>query len=202
MSTRGPAPSTGSEAMIVGGIGLLIGVILTLWSAIGGAFSPLLMLLFLAVGLGIGWLIHWFAIRSSVSLVGTILGAGNITPPPSYPVPEMLIARGKYADAAAHLRDYLRITPEDLEARLRLAALLEEHLGNFDEAEELYLEVRRSHPDRRREMAAYNGLIDLYTKLGRKDRLMVELARFADRYKGTVQAEDALRRLRELKADV
>ncbi|HEY6784416.1 MAG TPA: hypothetical protein VI159_05660, partial [Gemmatimonadales bacterium] len=68
-------------------------------------------------------------------------------------------------------------------------------------AEQLYLEVRRSKPDERREMAAANGLIDLYTRTGRKDRLKVELARFADRYAGSQHAIEAKRRLDELKAD-
>jgi hypothetical protein len=50
-------------------------------------------------------------------------------------------------------------------------------------------------------MRAANGLIDLYRKQGRRDRLLVELSRFADRYRGTPGAEAATRLLRELKAE-
>ena len=50
-------------------------------------------------------------------------------------------------------------------------------------------------------MRAANGLIDLYRKKGRRDRLMVELARFANRYRGTPGADAASRLLQELKAD-
>jgi len=93
------------------------------------------------------------------------------------------------------------VSPEDRDARLRLAALLERHLAGYDEAERLYLEVRGAEPDARPEMAASNGLIDLYTKTGRRARLKVELARFAERYRGSAQADGAARRLRELKAE-
>jgi hypothetical protein len=48
-------------------------------------------------------------------------------------------------------------------------------------------------------MRAANGLIDVYRKLGRTGRLMVELARFVDRYQGSALAEGAARELRELK---
>jgi hypothetical protein len=50
-------------------------------------------------------------------------------------------------------------------------------------------------------MRAANGLIDLYRKLGRHDRLRVELARFADRFRGTPGAAAAARLLREMKAE-
>src|SRR5216684_2510171 len=45
-----------------------------------------------------------------------------------------------------------------------------------------------------------NLLIDLYRKLGRRDRLTVELARCADRYRGTPPGAAAAQELRELKA--
>ena len=67
-------------------------------------------------------------------------------------------------------------------------------------AERLYLEVRRSSPTPHQEMAATNGLIDPYRRTGHRDRLTVELARFADRYRGTPQGEAAARELKELKA--
>ena len=153
--------------------------------------------------LGVVILVHRGTGSLAADLVNTAYAGGSLLPPPpSYARQEVMIARGQYIDAADYFRDHIRVHPEDLEARLRLATLLETHLEGFDEAEQLYLEVRRSHPDARREMAAYNGLIDLYTKRGRMDRLKVELARFADRYQGTVQAEEARRKLKDLKADV
>jgi hypothetical protein len=42
-------------------------------------------------------------------------------------------------------------------------------------------------------------LIDLYRKQGNRERLLVELARFRDRYPGTPGAEAAARLLADLK---
>jgi tetratricopeptide (TPR) repeat protein len=165
----------------------------------GGAFLvleilniPLTVLAVLAV--------HRGTDRAAEGFARTVFAGGDIPPPASYPHQDALLARGQYAEAADYFRDHLRISPEDHEARLRLADVLERHLGGHDEAERLYREVRRGNPDPRQEMAAANGLIDLYTRTGREDRLKVELARFADRYRGSSQGEDAARRLRELKA--
>jgi len=65
----------------------------------------------------------------------------------------------------------------------------------------LYLEIRTAQPpaDARQQMRAANGLIDVYRKMGRTDRLKVELARFVDRYRGTAFADGAARELKDLK---
>jgi hypothetical protein len=144
--------------------------------------------------------IHRVVGAASTGLVKTIFAAGNIPPPPTYPQQDVLIARGKYAEAADHFRDHIRIEPGDHEARLRLADLLETRLQGYDEAERLYKEVRRMEPDPRQEMRVANGLIDLYRKTGRRDRLQAELARFADRYRGTTAGDAAAREVNELKA--
>ncbi len=68
------------------------------------------------------------------------------------------------------------------------------------EAELLYQEVRRIRPPPQQEMRAANGLIDLYRRTQRRDRLRVELARFADRYRGTAAGDAAARELTALKA--
>jgi len=165
----------------------------------GGVF---LLLLVLNVPLTIAGIvvIHRLTSAASTGLVKTIFAAGNIPPPPTYPRQDVLIARGQYAEAADYFRDHLRIEPGDHEARLQLANLLETRLQGHDEAERLYQEVRRMQPDPRQEMRAANGLIDLYRRTGRRGRLLVELARFADRYRGTAAGDAAGRELRELKA--
>jgi len=145
--------------------------------------------------------IHVGTTRSAKGFANIVSGAGNIPPPPSYPNQDVLIVRGQYGEAAEWFRDHVRIAPEDLEARLRLADLVERYLGQHEEAERLCLEVRRLSQDPRELFRAHNGLIDLYTKAGRKDRLKVELARFADRYRGSPQGAEAARRLRELKSE-
>jgi len=165
----------------------------------GGVF---LLLLVLNVPLTIAGIfaIHRLTGAASTGLVKTIFAAGNIPPPPTYPRQDVLIARGQYAEAADYFRDHLRIEPGDHEARLQLASLLETRLQGHDEAERLYQEIRRMQPDPRQEMRAANGLIDLYRRIGRSDRLLVELARFADRYRGSAAGDAAARELTELKA--
>ena len=144
--------------------------------------------------------IHRSVGAASTGFVRTIFAAGDIKPPPTYPRQDVLIVQGKYAEAADWFRDHIRIEPDDHEARLRLAMLLETHLKRYDEAEQLLLKIRNATPpgDARQHMQAANHLIDLYRKTGRTDRLMVELARFVDRYRGSPQAAGAERELKEL----
>ena len=139
--------------------------------------------------------------RTSVVLAKTLLAAGDIPPPRSYPEQDLLIARGRYAEAAEYFRDLVRVDPDDCDPRLRLADLLERHLADPAGAEQEYLEVRRRSADPRRQFAVTNALIDLYRRTERRDRLKVELARLADRYRGTAHGDAAARELKELKAD-
>jgi tetratricopeptide (TPR) repeat protein len=145
--------------------------------------------------------IHAAVGRGSAGLMNTIYSWGAAVPaPPSYPRQDALIARGQYAEAAEYFRDHIRVTPEDLDARLRLADLAEHQLKDDAEAERLYAEVRKLAKTRDHEFAAANGLIDLYRRVGRRDRLRVELARFAERYQGSAAGKAAAAELRELKA--
>jgi len=145
--------------------------------------------------------LHHSTSAASRGFVDLLSAAGNIPPPRTYPRQEVMLVRGQYQEAADYFRDHLTVEPEDDEARLRLADILERHLQDLDGAERLLLEVRRraGHPNL--ELRASNGLIDLYRKTGRRDRLRVELARFADRFKGTPGAVAAAKLLAELKAD-
>ncbi|MGH7613341.1 MAG: tetratricopeptide repeat protein [Gemmatimonadales bacterium] len=145
--------------------------------------------------------IHYGTSGASVSLVKTLYSAGDIAPPRTYPRQDVLIVRGQFREAAEYFRDHLTIEPADNEARLRLADILEDYLNDPAGAERLYLEVRAANPDRGQEMRAANGLIDLYRKRGRRDRLLVELARFRDRYPGTPGADAAAKVLKELKQE-
>ena len=129
-----------------------------------------------------------------------LLATTDIAPPPSYPRQEVLIAQGRYAEAVDFFRDHIQVEPGDVDARLRLADLLERRLHDLAGAERVYLEVRRLPATPRQQMTAANGLIDVYRKTGNRGRLMVELARFAERYRGSPAADGAARELKELKA--
>ncbi|HEX4562266.1 MAG TPA: tetratricopeptide repeat protein [Gemmatimonadales bacterium] len=194
-----PEQSSPDRRMIIYGFSLVIGGILSIWAAALGRANLFTVLGAFLFGAALGWVFERVALRFASGVVGNIYGAGNITPAPSYPVAETAVIRGKFAEAAEHYRNHLALHPDDYEARLRLADLAVSHLGNLDEAERLYKEVRDARENSWRELTAFNGLIDLHTKAGRQDRLKVELARFAERYAGSKHAVDARRRLDELK---
>lgn len=159
-------------------------------------FLVLLNLPLAAIGV---FVIHASVGGAATGLVRTIYAEGDLPPPRAYPRQETLIARGQYAEAAGYYRDHLVIEPDDNEARLRLAVLLETHLGDDPGAEALYKEVRVRAPAPREEVAAANGLIDLYRRTGQRGRLIGELARFAERFRGSAAGAAARRELAELK---
>jgi hypothetical protein len=166
----------------------------------GGVFAGLIVLNVPLTVAGI-FAIHRTVGAAATGLVHTMFAAGNIAPAPSYSAQETLIVRGRYDDAAESFRAIIAERPEELDARLALARLLEDKMNDPTGAERLYQDVRGAEPppNPRQVMAAANGLIDLYRRTGRTDRLKVELARFADRYRGTRAAAHATRELLELK---
>jgi hypothetical protein len=164
-----------------------------------GGVAAMLTVLNLPVTIAAIFAIHRAVGAAASGLVKTMFAAGDIAPPRTYPRQDVLIARGNYGEAADWFRDHVRIEPEDHEARLRLAHLLETRLRGDDEAERLYLEIRNADPpaSESQRMRTANGLIDLYRRTGRIERLKIELARFADQYRGL--AGGAARELSELR---
>ena len=169
---------------------------------IGGWTLALLILLNFPAVYGLSLLVFRLINSSAHGFTNMVLAAGNLPPDPAHSPYEALAARGFYAEAAAAYRQHLVEQPQDHLARVKLADLYRHHLADADAAERLYLEIRRGKPSPSEDRLASNLLIELYRKAGRKDRLMVELARFADHYKGTRAGEDAARTLREMKEEM
>jgi len=170
---------------------------------ISGGLMIVLMILDLPLAVGGAFAINALVGHGSRGFVNTMLAWGGTAPqgPPSYPRQETLIIRGQYAEAAEYFRDHIRVSPEDLYARLKLAELLERHMKDDVGAEKLYNEVRRLATDRYQEHAATNALIDLYRRGKRTARLRVELGRYVEKYKGSPAADAAARELRDLKGE-
>lgn len=139
--------------------------------------------------------------RISRGFVGLVTAAGNIRPRPSFSLEESLIVRGKYPEAATAFRAHLASDPGDDDARIALAALTARHLGDPVGAERLYREVIAKPATDHSEWTATNALIDLYRCTDQRGRLMVELARFADRYRHTAAGAAARRELLALKRE-
>lgn len=180
--------------------GSVIGFVLFHQKRIGAAGFVGAILLGLVSGIVLAGLVWGGTSMTSRALVTTITGAGNIKPAPSYSFQESLIARGKLKEAEESFLAHLAATPGDRDAGLALAALYRDHLGDPARAERLFLEIRQSGPTPAQEFAIANALIDLYRATGQTGREMAELARFADRYRGSEAAAGAAAALRRLKA--
>ncbi|HTS88798.1 MAG TPA: hypothetical protein VMG41_09935 [Gemmatimonadales bacterium] len=182
---------------------LVIGETLALGHGMIGpvAYVVLLLLTIPAIVLFSGFaygLMH----RAATGIAQTMLGAGNLPREPEHSDCESLVARGFYREAVQAFQARIATAPDDNLARIKLAEVHRLHLAEPEEAERLYLEVRRHNPNPRHEFLASNLLIENYRSAGRRDRLMVELARFADRYRGTRAGRDAARLVREMKEEM
>ena len=169
---------------------------------IGGWVLLLLVLLNVPLIFGFSLLVFWMMDRSASALSKMVYAGGNLPPDPAHSSIEALAARGFYTEAAEAYRNHLVARPTDHAARLKLAELYRSQLNEPEAAERLYLEIRRGNPTPKEDRLASNLLIELYRATGRRDRLMVELARFAAQWKGTRAGDDAARALREMKAEM
>jgi hypothetical protein len=143
------------------------------------------------LGLAMGGLILLSTGAASQGLVQMISGSGNLPPSPSFSYQESLVIRGRADEAAVVYRDHLTAHPEDQDARLALADLLVEHLADPSGAERLWLEIRNGIASPLQERRATESLIAHYRRTGNAGREMSELARLADRFRGTAAGEAA-----------
>ncbi len=146
----------------------------------------------------------WFSVidTAATGIANTLYAGGNLPTSPAHSGAESLVARGMYREAAGAYSAHLVRHPTDNLARIKLAEIHRQHLREPEVAERLFHEVRRNRPEPKDEFLASNLLMELHRSTGRRDRLMVELARFADRYKGTRAGKDAARTLREMKEEM
>lgn len=168
---------------------------------IGGMLLAVLTVLNLPVAVLLGMGLFRLMEGSARGMAGMLYAGGGIAPDPAHSAFESLEARGFYPEAAAAYRQHLADHPGDNAARIKLARLYHDTLADSAAAERLYLEIRQHQPSPREEMLASNLLIEFYRRTGRQDRMVVELARFADRWKGSRAGELARQQLRELKQD-
>lgn len=168
---------------------------------VGGLGAIGIVLLGPAIAVGLTWLIEKGTAASSRGFVTTVTAGGGIKAAPSYSYQESLAARGRFAEAEQAYQEHLVSEPDDLDARLALAALVRDHLRDSARAERIFLEARAGKPTPAQQFAIANALIDLYQRTGQQGREMAELARFADQYRDTDGGNRAREALRRLKAD-
>lgn len=156
------------------------------------------------VGFLLGVLTHRGAETVGRGFTHMVSGSGNLPPSPSFSLMESLVIRGRPDEAADAYRAHLVQHPDDHAARLALADLLAGPLDDPAGAASVYRDVRHGPPapSPRQERLVAEGLIGLHRRLGQTGPLITELARFAERWRGTVEAEAARDELRRLKREI
>jgi len=148
------------------------------------------------------WVTNWF-LEGAARAAGSILlpsGKGSPTAR-EYSEQQALVIRGRYTEAADSYRAIIEDEPRDIEARLRLGALLEEKCRDPDAAEACYRDIRAFDPTPQQDWLVSNALIDLYHREGRRELLKEELASLSRCHAKTAAGASAERRLQELLAD-
>jgi hypothetical protein len=137
----------------------------------------------------------------SRAVIGGLHSSGGEAHSREYSEQQALVAFGRIEEAVDSYSAHLVAFPEDVEARLRLAALLADAAGLPDRAEALYHEARALPHSPRQALVISNALIDLHRKRGQHHALRAELARFARTHHGTQAGEHARQELRQLVED-
>lgn len=182
---------------------LFIGA-LALYFVLRGSHLPglvvlLLYLLLLPATWGVILLVEAGTTRSADGVVTALHAAHTAPRPQGFSRQEALVAQGRHEEAAAAYRLHLLGAPHDIAAMVALGRLLGGPLGDPPGAEAAYLAARRREPDTGWARVITNDLIDLYERTGQDGRMRVELARFADRYRGTREGDAAGERLRAMR---
>lgn len=128
---------------------------------------------------------EWLAARSADAVADTMLPDGASTPAlHQYSLADSLLARGKVAEAAEAYRALSADFPADAQPQIRLARLLRDHTGRFEEAASCYKHVLAIEGiDSGTEIAVTRELIELYThKMKRPELALPYLAQFAQQH--------------------
>ena len=166
--------------------------------ALPSSIQPIVSLLTLPLVYFAGHAVARLAHHSAEGFFRALFSAGGEAHTHEYSEQEALVINGRIADAIASYHRHIATTPADLDARLRLAALLATHGNDVVAAEAMYIEVRVLGPSRRQDVTLSNGLIDLFRAQGAREQLKAELARFARRHAGSVEGNNARQYLRQL----
>lgn len=127
-------------------------------------------------------------------LLGSLIAQGGDPMPRGYSEQEALVIGGRPREAVDSYRALLVAYPDDVEARIRLATLLE-RLGDRDEALAAYGAARAARPPAALALRISTGLAALHRRAGDRDALRAELARCARDFPGTASGEAARREL-------
>lgn len=184
--------------LAVGLLLVLAGVMLFVRGRITGAVLGAWLLLTPVVLYVVSSLLLALIGRAGTELAHVLFATGGEKHSREYSEQQALIVSGRIEDAIDSFQAHLVAFPEDVEARLRLAALYAGPARQPEAAEHHLLEVRGVPHSPRQALVIGNALIDLYRSTNQRHLLKAELARFARTHHGTDAAEQARRHLRHL----
>jgi len=112
-----------------------------------------------------------------------------------------LLAKGEYVEAAEAYQTHIAERPDDPEPYLRLARMLRDQMGRYDEAATWFKAGRRDATiTPAQEVLITHELIELFgNKLGRPERAAPEFARLIQRFPNSPEAAWARTELAEVK---
>jgi tetratricopeptide (TPR) repeat protein len=180
-------------------LGFLLGVLITLQTGAPPLRTILLSSLALwAAGYFGGLFLSERAGRAGATIY---FSAGSKLPVlREFSLAESLVARGQTEEAAAEFERAAARYPDDPEPCLRLARLLRDRLGRFDDAIVWFRAAATRATDAGVNIAARREMIEIYThRLRTPERALPDLARLAAEHPGTPAASWAQRELREIK---
>lgn len=137
---------------------------------------------------------------SSVFISGLLAGGGEAFTV-QYSEIESLVVQRHFEEAADMYRAIAEEMPKNADVRMRLGALLENHLKDLPGAVASFLAARHAGPTAQQDAVITNALIDLYRLTGDRVGMKAELTRFARLQKGSPAGEHAREAVRKMVAE-
>lgn len=182
------------------GVGAAAGVGGALW-LLGGTFQPGVFIGF-PVGGFVGGFFAAFVFQESVGgLFFRATQGTRGTSPTEFSDAQALAIRGLHRKALERYRQYADERPRDPRPLILGARLLRDDLSDYGAAVAWLQEAQRREPlDAEAGITIGRELVELFEeRLGDPSRALPELARMADRYRGSRAGDWAARRLAELR---
>jgi tetratricopeptide (TPR) repeat protein len=162
------------------------------------------------LGAALGYALVFFGVKFLVEGSGALAGKvyhpdGDSTPHKrEYSEPQALMLRGLFQEAIDCYETYVAEFPEDPEPCIGIARIYRDHLKRYDDAVTWFRRARQAtSTDRGREVLVTREIIEVYLKkLGQPERAIPELARLADRFAGTREADLAKVEIERIRAEL
>lgn len=155
------------------------------------------MLVTPVAALGLGAVV-WTLIGRVGAVTESLLMPSGTPPVAEFSAEDALIVRHRFDEAMVAFQRRLTANPADVAARLRLAALLNDHLGDHDGAAQCYRAIRNLAGGAKHDWVVTNGLIDLHRIAGNRQGLKEELGRLARHFRSTAAGRHARAELARL----